>query len=46
MWLMTCHRVDVSEGERCRTDDRIPTLKLGAGPHSKKLAFLNITADS
>lgn len=43
--LLDIEGVDVSEGERCRTDDRIPTLKLGAGPHSEKLAFLNVTAD-
>ncbi len=43
--LFEIEGVQGSEGERSKTDDGIPTLKLGRGPHSEKLAILNVTAD-
>ncbi len=43
--LFEIDSVDVSDAERCRTDDGVPTLKLGKSPDSEKLAVLNVTAD-
>lgn len=43
--LLEIDGVDVSEGEMCRGDDQIATLKLGKSPGSQKFAFLNVTAD-
>jgi hypothetical protein len=43
--LLDIESVETSDAERCRTDDRVPTLKLGLSSNSEKLAFLNVTAD-
>ena len=40
--LLDIESVEVSEGQRCRVDE-VPTLKLGKGPGSEKLAFINVT---
>lgn len=37
--------VSVIEGEKTRTDDQIPSLKLGKGPHSQEHAIIELTAD-
>lgn len=42
--LLDIESVEVSEGERCRVDE-VPTLKLGKGPESEKLAILAVTGD-
>ena len=43
--LLDIESVETSDAERCRTDDRVPTLKLGRSQSSERLALLNVTAD-
>jgi hypothetical protein len=43
--LLEIDGVEISEGERRRADDQVPSLKLGKGPYSEKLAFINVTGD-
>lgn len=43
--LFEIDSVDVSEAERLRADEQVPTLKFGKSPHSETFAILNVTAD-
>ena len=43
--LLDIDSVEVSEGERRRGDDQVPTLKLGKSPHSEKFVFINVVSD-
>jgi hypothetical protein len=37
--------VNMSEAEKRRGDDQVPTLKFGRGPYSKKMVFLDVTSE-
>ncbi len=43
--LLDIDGVEVSEGERQRGEDQIPTLRLGKGANSVKLAIINVIAE-
>jgi hypothetical protein len=43
--LLDIEKVTVMHGERKRLGDGTPTLKLGKGPNSVKLAALEVTVD-
>lgn len=43
--LLEIERVDTTYGELTRTDDGIPSLKIGKGPASATLAILEVIAD-
>ena len=43
--LLDIQAVTETEGEMVRGDDRVPSLKLGSGPQSVKLATLEVTSD-
>lgn len=42
--LLDIESVEISEGQRCRVDET-PTVKIGKGPGSEKLVFINVTGD-
>ena len=41
--LLEISDVAVRDGERLRGDDGIPTLKLGKGPNSVRIAMIDVT---
>ena len=43
--LLEINGVDVSEGERQRGDDEVPTLKLGKGDSAERIAVISVTCD-
>ena len=43
--LLEIEAVDTTQGEWAKNDDGIPSLKLGKGPSSVKLAVLKVTSD-
>jgi hypothetical protein len=43
--LLDIESVDVSEGEMRRGGDNLPTLKLGKGPSSVKLAMISVVGE-
>jgi hypothetical protein len=43
--LFDIQEVTTTEGEMTRGEDQVPSLRLGAGPASQKLAVLDVTSD-
>lgn len=43
--LLKLDRVSVTEGEQQRGDDQVPTLKIGKGAHSVRLATIEIISN-
>lgn len=43
--LLEIEGISVIEGEKCRGDDGVPSLKLGKSQYSKKHAVINVTSD-
>lgn len=43
--LLDIDNIDVSEGERRRGNDQVPTLKIGKSPQSAKFVLINLISD-
>ena len=43
--LLEINGVSVAEGEKCRGDDQVPSLKFGQSPHGHGYVLIDITSD-